>query len=179
MIQLSELDFQPLDNVDSDIIRGFSCGNLSIDGYLKNEYNTRWDHRIGITSTTVILYQGMSVAFFTSCCTQVKIDEAEARELGMQILYVPAVEVKFFAVHQSYQGRGIGKHVIEMIIGEVYNFSQKFACRYIFLWSVPTEQALAFYKKRFFEDTGQTNYEGLRLMMFLIPDRIDLEDGMY
>ncbi|MBT2291853.1 GNAT family N-acetyltransferase [Paenibacillus albidus] len=173
---MNELVFYPLDKVDNGVIEGFSCGNPSIDTYFKTHYKARWDHRNALTSTTVVLYQGNAVAFFTSCCTQVKISDEEVKALGSEVRHVPAVEVKFLAVHKGFQGKGIGKHVIEAIVGDVYSFSRKFACRYIFLWSVPTEQALQFYENRFFEDTNQVNSEGLHLMMFLVPDEIELAD---
>lgn len=94
--------------------------------------------------------------------------------IGTSNRRVPAIEVKYLAVDQRFQGRGIGKFVVEGIIGEIYSISQRFACRYIFLRSVP--EALEFYRKRFFVDMEQTNSEKLRLMMFLVPDPFEVND---
>jgi GNAT superfamily N-acetyltransferase len=160
------------------LVQGFSCGNDFIDNYLRTHFCALWDHTNGLTSTTVILFQNEIVAFYSANCTQVHIPSNEARMLGIASgrLSVPAIEVKYLAVSQEHQGRGIGKIIIETVIADVYQLSRRFACRYIFLWSVPIEQAISFYTRRFFKDTGETNTSGLRLMKFQIPPDIGEEE---
>lgn len=176
IISPEELTFVPLDKVSIEHVQGFSCGNRLIDDYLFTTYKARYDHLNGLAATTVIIYSDQAVGFFTAACTQLQISKEEARSLGISTLLVPAIEVKFLAVEERFQDRGIGTVAISKIIYDVYLFSQIFACRYLFLWSVPDEKALRFYENRFFKDTGTTNSENLHLMMFQIPDDMDIEE---
>ncbi|CAM4162218.1 GNAT family N-acetyltransferase [Paenibacillus alkaliterrae] len=171
-----ELTFVPLDKVSIEHVQGFSCGNRLIDNYFFTTYKARYDHQNGLAATTVIIYEEKAVGFFTAACTQVQISKEEASSLGISTFLVPAIEVKFLAVEERFQDKGIGTLAINKIIYDVYQFSQIFACRYLFLWSVPDERALSFYQNRYFEDTGTVNSENLHLMMFQIPDDADIEE---
>lgn len=177
MIQLKDLTLLPLSKVSDNLIRGFSCGNPLINNYIHTDYRSRRDHSLGIASTTVILYKDEVAGFFTASCTSVEIPPEESKMLGIPNLYVPAIEVKFLAVREDLQNIGIGGAVLKTIIADAYMLSEKFACRYIFLWSVPDTRALKFYEKNFFEDTGATNSDGLHMMMLQLPE--DIEDEEY
>jgi len=176
MIDPSEITLLPLSRVSDDLIRGFSCGNVLIDNYITTQYLSRKDHSLGIAATTVILLHGEVAGFFTACCTQVKIPEEESRALGIANLSVPAIEVKFLAIREDLQGKGIGSAVLKTIVADAYLLSEKFACRYIFLWSVPDPRSLKFYKDNFFEETGEINSDGLHMMMLQLPEEIEEEE---
>jgi len=123
------------------------------------------------------LFENHVIAFFTASCTQVEIPKEESRHLGISDLYVPAIEVKFLAVAQGYQARGIGTILLSLIVAKVYELSAMFACRYIFLWSVPDENAIRLYTDHYFINTGTRNADGSYLMMFQLPN--DLEEEAY
>lgn len=176
-ISPTELTIQPLDKLPFDFVQGFSCGNPLINDYLKTHYCALRDHQLGIASTSVVLFENNVVAFFTASCTQVEIPVEESKQLGIDDLYVPAIEVKFLAVSQGYQGRGIGTILLSLVVSEAYKLSAMFACRYIFLWSVPEDRALRLYTDHYFIDTGTRNADGSHLMMFQLPN--DLEDEEY
>ncbi|MFE5321533.1 GNAT family N-acetyltransferase [Paenibacillus sp. NPDC056579] len=147
-----------------------------IDSYIRTHYLARRDHSLGIASTTVVYFNKEVAAFFTACCTRVGIPEEESRILGLSNLFVPAIEVKFIAVREDLQGNGIGSAILKTIIADAYFFSEKFACRYIFLWSVPDPRSLKFYKDNFFEETGLVNSDGLHMMMLRLPEDIDEDE---
>ena len=149
-ISPADLTILPLDKVPFDFVQGFSCGNPLINNYLTTRYYALRDHLSGIASTTVVLFENHVIAFFTAVCTQVEIPKEESRHLGISDLYVPAIEVKFLAVAQGYQARGIGTILLSLIVAEVYELSAMFACRYIFLWSVPDENAIRLYTDHYF-----------------------------
>lgn len=176
MVKLKDLTILPLNKVSDDLIRGFSCGNPLINDYIGTHYLSRRDHSLGIASTTVVLFKGEVAGFFTACCTRVEIPKEESRVLGIDNLYVPAIEVKFLAVREDLQRIGIGSAVLKTIIADAYVLSEKFACRYIFLWSVPEQKALKFYQDNFFEETGATNSDGLHMMMLQLPEDIEEEE---
>lgn len=123
----AELTIKPLDKLPFDFVQGFSCGNPLINHYLKTQYYALRDHLLGIASTSVLLYENNVVAFFTASCTQVEIPEDESKQIGINDLYVPAIEVKFLAVSQEFQGRGIGSIILSLIVSEVFKLSAMFA----------------------------------------------------
>ncbi|MGG1513891.1 GNAT family N-acetyltransferase [Paenibacillus oryzisoli] len=179
MILPTDLSITTLDKVSDNLIQGFSCGNSLIDDYLKTAFRARLDHTLGLASTTVFIYMDDIVAFFTALCTRISIPEEEARMLGLQAdreISVPAIEVKYFAVREDLQNQGIGTIALQILLANAYQTSERFACRYIFLWSVDTEKALNFYKRNLFEDTGTVNHEGCHLLMFQLPEDIEVEE---
>lgn len=177
MIKISPADLTiiPLDKVPLDSVQGFSCGNPLIDAYLKTEFKALYDHKIGIASTNIVLFEDIVVGFFRASCTQVKVPEVD-NSIGISTLYVPAIEVKFLAVSENYHRRGIGKIILSLIVSQAYEFSTIFACRYIFLWSVPEPGALNLYTSHFFIDTGTENNDGSHLMMFQLPEDIEVDE---
>jgi GNAT superfamily N-acetyltransferase len=176
-IKDNELIFESLVNVPLDNIQGFSCGNQLIDNYIKTHYRAEMEHLLGLASTTVVTYRGTVVAFFTALCSTFSVNSDEAINLGITNPSVPAIEVLYFAVCKDYQQKGIGRAILKKLIWEVYEISQKVACRYLFLWSVPDDTTLQFYKSMFFKDMEKTRSDGLQLLRFQIPQ--DLEEEKY
>ncbi|MED4402284.1 GNAT family N-acetyltransferase [Metabacillus fastidiosus] len=165
-MDFNKIDFLSLDKT-YQLVQGFSCGNDWINDYLKQPSNAIFDHRLGISSTTTLVYENEIVAFFTANCSHLEIPMEEAREIGLKDdLFIPAVEVKYLGVKEKYQTNGIGTYLLQFIIGKVLEITPVFACRYIFLWAV--EDKIEYYEKRYFQLTGKEE-NGLYLMKFLIP----------
>lgn len=119
-IQREELFFESLDYASHQkMIQGFSCGNDLIDNYIKTDYLSEYNHSFGLASTQLVTYKDEIVAFVTSRCTQVKIEEDEAKEIGTKVFYVPALEIMYLAVDKRFQQRGIGEAVVVSMIYEL------------------------------------------------------------
>ncbi|HLU23322.1 MAG TPA: GNAT family N-acetyltransferase [Bacillaceae bacterium] len=165
-MNFDKIKFLPLDQTHH-LVQGFSCGDSWIDGYLKQPSNAIFDHKMGISSTTTLVYEGEVIAFFTANSSHLEIPMEEAREIGLQDdLFIPAIEVKFVGVREDLKERGIGTYLLQYIIGKALEITPVFTCRYIFLWSV--EEKLRYYEKRYFQRTGKEE-NGLYLMKFLVP----------
>jgi GNAT superfamily N-acetyltransferase len=168
-----ELLFQSLDYTSHQkMIQGFSCGNDLIDNYIKTDFRSEYNHSFGLASTQLVTYEDQLVAFVTSRCTQVKIEEDEAKEIGTELFFVPALEIMYLAVDKRFQQRGIGESVVVSMIYEAYQVLKYYGCRYLFLWSVP--KAKNFYiEKCFFDQTSYVD-EGLILLKFKLVDDPEL-----
>ncbi|MDQ0164087.1 GNAT family N-acetyltransferase [Bacillus alveayuensis] len=165
-MNLEKIEFLPLDKT-YHLVQGFSCGNSMIDTYIKLSSNAIYDHKMGISSTTTLIYENEITAYFTANCAHLEIPVEEAREIGlMDSFYIPAIEVKYIGVKDKYQKKGIGSLLLKFIVGKALEITPFFTCRYIFLWAV--EDAIEFYQKRYFKLTGKEE-DGLYLMKFLVP----------
>ncbi|MBU8878530.1 hypothetical protein BGM26_05945 [Bacillus sp. FJAT-29790] len=172
-MNFDNIEFLPLDQT-YQLVQGFSCGDSWIDGYLKQPNNALFDHNLGISSTTTLIYEGEVIAFFTANCSHLEIPMEEAREIGLQDdLFIPAIEVKFLGVRTDLKKIGIGTYLLQFIIGKVLEITPVFTCRYIFLWSV--EDKVKYYQKRYFQPTGKED-NGLHLMKFLVPTYFSVEE---
>lgn len=169
MIDFNKLKLLPLDET-YHMVQGFSCGDNWVDGYLKEPSNAINDHKLGISSTTTVIYDGELVAFFTANCSLLEISVDEVKAIGLQNdVFVPSIEVKFIGVNQKFQKKGIGKYLVQYIIGQAIRITPIFTCRYIFLRSV--EKRISYYREElFFEYTGTKDEHDLHLMKFLIPN---------
>ena len=72
------IEFLPLDDGTFKFVQGFSCGDHMIDGYLKQKNNALNDHKLGVSSTTIVVYDKEIVAFFTANCAHLEIPVEEA-----------------------------------------------------------------------------------------------------
>jgi GNAT superfamily N-acetyltransferase len=172
-IPREELFFESLDYTSHQkMIQGFYCGNDLIDNYIKTDYLSEYNHSFGLASTQLVTYKDELVAFVTSRCTQVKIEEDEAKEIGTEVFYVPALEIMYLAVDKRFQQRGVGESLVVSMIFEAYQVLKYYGCRYLFLWSVP--EAKTFYiEKCFFEQTSFVD-NGLLLLKFKLVDDPEL-----
>lgn len=100
--EIEKLVFEALDD---HFVRGFTCGNRSIDNFLLMDM-AYLDQALGLSQTTLALYEGEVVGFYSARCTKIEIDLSEASSLGLNHLFVPAIEVPFLAVHKEYQRLG-------------------------------------------------------------------------
>lgn len=160
-MELSILYVKPLQLDDMQHISKFTSGNNMLDSYIK--HYALDDQNNGITSTTLIMYKQEIVGYYSCNSNVLTVDEDEARNLGIQVLSVPAFEIKNFAISKSYQRNGIGYYTFKELLGKLMRIRETISARYLFLWSV--EEAVGFYEEKlFFIRMETSNEDGLTLM---------------
>ncbi|WP_081545558.1 GNAT family N-acetyltransferase [Chromobacterium haemolyticum] len=142
--------FVPVIGANDAQLAGFSCGNASLDEFLKREARDYAEH--GITTTTVVWVEGDMAspsAFFSLSNDVVRLTGGEAGELGLPFMPVtrdfPAVKLTKFAVSLAYQRTGLGRELMKYIEGMVFAAKGMSAVRLLTLDSLPEERVLSFY----------------------------------
>lgn len=160
-MELNKLEIKTLQLEDMQYISNFNSGNDMLDSYIK--YHALDDQVNGITSTTLIIYEKEIVGYYSCNSNILTVDEAEARKIGLQVLSVPAFEIKNFVISRKYQGNGIGYTIFFELLGKIVSIRETIAARYLFLWSV--EEAISFYEEKlYFIKMEVSSEDGLTLM---------------
>lgn len=152
-IKIEKLVFEALGEHD---VRGFTCGNRSIDDFLSHA--AYLDQALGLSQTTLILYEGQIVGFYSARCTKIEIDLSEASSLGIDRLFVPAIEVPYLAVHKDFQRNRIGEELIDHLVIFITDYiAPKVGCKFLFLEALDDPSLIEWYSKfGFVETTGES-----------------------
>lgn len=143
-VKLSPIQFRPITEQDHAICRNFSSGNTTMDNFLKNEAYSRHIAREG--STTLILYNGDLVGYFTLLRKDIRLEDGEEMGLG-------GLEVARLAISESVQNQGIGETAIEVIVEIAYMINE----RYIALDALFEKRG--WYRKLGFKPAIEKEYE--------------------
>lgn len=136
-------------------IDDFNCGNENIDKYLKEKCIEDLEKGLGLTKVVLNNENQEVIGFYTLCTTAIIYNISNKNH------YIPAMEIKYFAINEKYQGMvfededyeglTLSDMLFSSIIKEINDISST-SCgiHSIVLYSVP--KAYNFYKKNFFED---------------------------
>ncbi|MGB8956520.1 MAG: GNAT family N-acetyltransferase [Tumebacillaceae bacterium] len=172
-VDIEQLSFEALD--DRHDLQGFTCGNSSIDTFfLSTAY---YDQALGLSQTTVVIYHEQVVGFYSARCTKIEIRRSEAGQLGLDELYVQAIEVPFLGVHKNLQKKGIGKELLEFIIADVTEIAERVGCKFLFLQALNEPDLIAWYTKHGFRITEvEGDNDRLAPMRMPIMQRVEFPE---
>lgn len=114
----------------------FSCGVESIDDMVyRSYYTTLLQHAYAY----VISAQGIALGYYMFNFKKIQLDEcpeeiSDYRELMEDCI---SVHIKYIAINEKYQKRGIGRVVMKIIIDDVMELSNKWPVRLITLDAIP------------------------------------------
>lgn len=140
-VSLDLLNFEALD--DRHNLRNFSCGNSSIDHFFKHA--AYYDQALGLSQTTVVMYQDQVIGFYSARCTKVDIEVSEASSMGIEQWEVPAVEVAYLGVDVGWQRKGVGRRIMDYIIAAVTDLARRVGCRHVFVKALNIPELIQWY----------------------------------
>ena len=153
----------------------FSCGNKELDDFLTSHEVKEYEkQRFG--KTTLVFYEGDLVAYYTLSGSALRIEllqthKSFSKPHEFSLNSIPALMVGRFAVDKKWQGKGIGRELMKIIVGQCLYKQDSIATRLIIVEA--KENAFDFYKKMGFEFTTETRRErgkqqvyGTRTMFF-------------
>jgi hypothetical protein len=159
-----------------ELTESFESENIIIDSWIKSLYCAYDHHKLGLVSTTLIMYETKLIGFYAARVGNLEVeDEAEIKQLKNESV-IPAVELTYFAMHKDYAGHGIGTEVIQDLIGDLIVANSYLAIRYLFCWSVKREETLYFYEKKNGFIRMKKEKDDTVLMRFAIPDTNDIKE---
>lgn len=137
----------------------FDCGDKDLNDFLKNEAN---DHaRTLLAKTTVaITSEGQIAGYFALSSDAVRLTDDEKRGFDVRKRYAeyPAVKIGRMAIDKRFQGKGIGRVLIETVAGIARNDLPNIGSRFLTVDAYPA--ANAFYEKNGFTNNLLKNKPG-------------------
>ena len=135
-----EIDFYI--DTECEDIKDFDCGFDVFDDYLKRHIpkdKAVFHYIINPEDDSLI-------AYFSLLASCVLIGDFNKHN------FIPAIELKMFAVDKKYQKRNLSNKLVDAIINIVNEYSSEYVgAELLILYSVPAEQVVHMYEKSGFE----------------------------
>lgn len=150
----NDLSFLPLSNQNLPI--EFDCGDNDLEEFL---FKDAFHYEKNLVARTFIVdYKGEKIAYFSLAADAIPLKTKEKMRLFKakhedpikQHKHFPALKIARLAVCKSYKRKGVGKIVVESVVGLALQVSQRVGLRFVSVDSYP-ERAKDFYPKLGFE----------------------------
>lgn len=153
------LIIKSIEDVESNALKEFSCGNDELDNYLK-EF-ARQNHKKGIGKSFIALDSNRVVGYYTlsmACVEFVEIPEDYNR--GIPKYPAPVAKIGRLAVDVQFQGKKIGTALLIDALKKILEASKTVAA-YAVVVDAKNDSA-----KRFYDGFGFITYKG-QLSLYL------------
>ncbi|AEG58985.1 GNAT family N-acetyltransferase [Desulforamulus ruminis] len=118
-IHTQSIILQAIIDCDYDKYKDFTCGNGSLDQFLKTE--AYLSHVEKEASTTLVLADNELVAYFTLKHSTIRFENDKGSLEAVECLEIARIGVSIFK-----QNQGIGKAIVNHIIEYAYIFNEKY-----------------------------------------------------
>lgn len=122
---LADITLREVGAVDDEVLRAFDCGEPGLNSFLVDEAKTYARH--ALTSTYVAFAPddpACPVGYFSLSADAIRLNMMERGDLGLpfqsNIEFFPAVKITKLAVAVARQSQGLGRQLMELIIGMTY-----------------------------------------------------------
>ncbi|PEE56853.1 hypothetical protein CN277_11135 [Bacillus cereus] len=176
------IEYAPIIDVVKDrpelveLTESFESENPLIDTWIKNLYFAHDHHRLGLVSTTLIMYGDKPVGFYAARVGSLEVEDEGEKKLLKNENNIPAVEITHFAIHKDYAGKGIGTDALDVLRTDLIEINNYAAIRYLFCWAAKKEETLYFYEQKNGFIRMEREKDDTVLMRFPIPDTKDVLD---
>jgi len=139
-------------------LKPLDCGDATLNGFFLEDAKP---HAEQLLAVTYLLENDLeTIAYFSVLNDSIRQKDTSSNRLKTRVLKemppekrgyksFPAVKVGRFAVHKDYQGKGLGRLLMDYVKGYFLD-NNKTGCRFIIVDAVKTRQALKFYEKNGF-----------------------------
>ncbi|NYZ75538.1 GNAT family N-acetyltransferase [Candidatus Micrarchaeota archaeon] len=127
-------------------LSSFDCGDSDLNEFLKKDAFGHEEKNI--VKTYVCLNQNNAVGFFSVCNDAIKLSKQERQsEFGEPKAYsdYPAIKIARLAVSKNCQRKGVGKFMVQVVVGKAIELSKSVGCRFVTVDAYP--QQAEFYEK--------------------------------
>jgi GNAT superfamily N-acetyltransferase len=145
-VQNLNVDFNTLtiEHLPQDFDPGdFDCGESDYNDYLRDGTAQR-DESANVTRTYLAFFEGVLIGYFAILNDAIPLDTGERPE-DVAYSNVPALKIGRLATDTRFQGQGVGKYLITVVIGLAKDLSEQLGCRYVTLDALP--QRVTYYTK--------------------------------
>ena len=140
-----------------------------------------WDEQqLGLSVTYLALLSGIVVGYLTVTMDALPLQTSEKPASRLKIVRFPAIKLAQLATRDSWEDRGIGKHLIALAAGMGLELRLKVGCRYLTLDA--KRDRLDWYKRQEFkvnkvvrrEQAERAKLRGIPLDELSVSMRLDL-----
>ena len=136
LVDLAEVLF---DELAEDLpLDSFICqrepGSVDLQEFLQEE--ALLYQRLHIARTVVAYHRGTAVGFFSLSASALRLRPDGKEEIGLDVVpfsSLPAVLLGRLAVHDEYQGQGLGKHFFLQALGMAASAARIVGCRFLLI----------------------------------------------
>jgi len=129
----------------SDIRDGFSCGELSLDRFLRQyAWQNQVRYRLGVTHVAVDDPTRRVLGYFTLSAASVSSDESPVRA-PTGYAEVPCIRIARLAVDKRVQGMGLGSELVRAALVIALGESERVGCAGVIVDALP--EAVGFYER--------------------------------
>ncbi len=138
----------------------FNCGEPDYNDYLRDGTAYR-DEAAGVARVYLAMYEDKPIGYFAVLNDAIQL---ETKERPKTIAYssVPALKIGRLATSLEVQGQGIGKYLVQVVVGLAIAQSKVVGCRFVTLDALPGRED--FYLRQGFvrNKLVHKNFEKLR-----------------
>lgn len=143
---------------DQAMLQAFRCGKPHLDQFLVSSSRDLDADRLGLTH--IAFHQdvpGTVIGYYTLSNDGLPLKTSEQDELGVKsainLSVFPAVKLGRLAVAQHWQGQGVGRQLMQLVLGQVLDRTACSAARLLVVDADNDPPVLAFYKGLGFQDS--------------------------
>ena len=143
--------FLPVIEVDERLLATFQCGKPHLDEFLTQHAASM--HRARLSYTSVVMHQDLAdqvVGYFTLANDGLRLNSSEQFDLGLSevpLSVFPAVKLCRLAVSQQLQGEGVGRSILDLVLGEVLEDDSLSAARLLVVDADNEDRVIRFYER--------------------------------
>lgn len=151
-IEFNDITIEKLE--DHHDISCFDCGNPDLNDFLVEDSLKQMEFRFSVTY--VCKYNSKIIAYFSICSDSIRFkiiddkDKALLQSKGVNYPTLPALKICRLGVDDKFQYRGIGIHIVSLIIRQAFELSEMIGLRFITVDAYFMSGSWKFYKEKFF-----------------------------
>lgn len=140
-------EIEPLDTADHNR-SCFSCGNNSLDRYLKKQANQDLKRKVNVTYVLVKKGCPDIIGYYNLSHLSIEYDSLPANTKTNLPAYgeIPATLIGRLAVDKEYQGKGLGEHILLDALRKTYEITQQIGSFSVVV-DLQEEDVRGFYRK--------------------------------
>jgi len=108
-------------------LSNFTCGSQDLDDFLKEQSLNDSSKKFNVTY--LIICSEEIIGYFTLLSDSIELRSIHEKIGGYKKF--PAIKLGRFGIHENYQGKGLGTHILNNIIDNILDISEKICVRFM------------------------------------------------
>ncbi len=121
----------------------FDCGTQDYNDYLTDGTAQR-DEAASVARVYIATFEGVLIGYFAILNDAIRLETKE-RPDGVSYPSVPALKIGRLATSVIVQGQGVGKYLVQIVVGLAREQARVVGCRFVTLDALPERES--FYEK--------------------------------